>query len=89
MLSGGAVNTVVSRPAVGGGVRHLTGEAARGLRSHWLFLSVLAVGALLRVLIMVAYPPALFFDDSWAYLSTAFGHHLVSLPYLRPVATRF
>jgi hypothetical protein len=34
---------------------------------------------------MLAYRPALFFSDSWAYLSTAFAHHLVSLPYLRPV----
>ncbi|HWD65254.1 MAG TPA: hypothetical protein VG405_08765 [Solirubrobacteraceae bacterium] len=34
---------------------------------------------------MVAYRPALLFSDSWAYISTAFAHHLVSLPYLRPI----
>jgi hypothetical protein len=34
---------------------------------------------------MIAYPPALFFGDSWGYLATAFAGHFVSLPYLRPV----
>jgi hypothetical protein len=33
---------------------------------------------------MVAYPPALFFSDSWGYLFTAFTGHPVSLSYLRP-----
>lgn len=44
----------------------------------------MALGLTIRVLTMVAYPPALFFNDSWGYLFTAFTGHPVSLSYLRP-----
>lgn len=45
---------------------------------------ILAVAAALRVMAMVAYSPALFFSDSWGYVSSAFGGHPVRLSYLRP-----
>jgi hypothetical protein len=85
MLRDAAATTVVSRETAGTRVRGLTGEAARALRLHWLFACLLAVGAVLRVLVMVAYPPAVFFNDSWVYLASAFGHHLTTLSSLRPV----
>jgi hypothetical protein len=37
----------------------------RAFREHWLFMGVLVLGVVVRVLMMVAYPPALFFNDSW------------------------
>jgi hypothetical protein len=56
----------------------------RAFREHWLFIGVLVVGVVVRVLMMVAYPPALFFNDSWGYLFTAFTGHPVALSYLHP-----
>ncbi len=44
-------------------------------RTHWLALSLLIIGASLRVAAMVAYPPALFFGDSWGYVVSAFSGH--------------
>lgn len=52
--------------------------------THRLFVSLLVVGAIVRVLTMVAYTPALFFNDSWGYVFTAFTGDPVSLSYLRP-----
>jgi hypothetical protein len=43
------------------------------LRDHWPLVCVLAVGALARILVAVAYRPALFFSDSWAYIILAYG----------------
>lgn len=61
---------------------------ARSVRATLLadlpFLALLAVGIALRVLMMLAYRPALFFSDSWGYLFTAFTGHPVSFSYLRP-----
>ncbi len=48
-------------------------------RAHWLALSLLIVGAALRVAAMVAYPPALFFGDSWGYVVSAFSGHTLGL----------
>ena len=45
---------------------------------------LLVAGATLRALTMVAYQPALFFNDSWGYIFTAFTGHPVSLSYLHP-----
>lgn len=59
-------------------------------RRHWLFVVLLIVGASVRLLAMVAYPPALFFGDSWGYVADAFsGAHLsgfspVGISNLRP-----
>ncbi|MGO9971433.1 MAG: phospholipid carrier-dependent glycosyltransferase [Solirubrobacteraceae bacterium] len=48
-------------------------------RAHWLALSLLIVGAALRVAAMVAYQPALFFGDSWGYVVSAFSGHTLGL----------
>jgi Dolichyl-phosphate-mannose-protein mannosyltransferase len=67
----------------------LTGDIADGglashvisrARRHWLFVVLLVTGASVRALAMVAYPPALFFGDSWGYVADAFsGAHLSGL----------
>jgi hypothetical protein len=54
------------------------------LRRHWPFALVLAAGALLRLACEIAYRPALFYSDSWGYLSMAHGGSLVSFAPLRP-----
>ncbi len=57
-----------------------------GTREHWQFCALLTIGAAIRTLTMVAYPPALFFSDSWGYLSFAYPRvSVVSLPWLRPI----
>ncbi len=39
--------------------------------SHRPFLAVLAVAAVLRVIVMLGYPPAMFFNDSYNYMTDA------------------
>jgi hypothetical protein len=57
----------------------LSGRAARrhaslaALRRHWLAAALLAAGTVLRVLVLLAYRPALFFVDSVRYLYSAEG----------------
>jgi hypothetical protein len=58
--------------------------AALALREHWALVAVLVLGGVTRLLMMIAYPPALFFNDSWGYLFTAFTGHPVALDYLHP-----
>jgi hypothetical protein len=59
--------------------RSLPGQAARrraalaALRRHWLAAALLAAGTVLRVLVLLAYRPALFFVDSVRYLYNAEG----------------
>jgi hypothetical protein len=52
--------------------RHVAGEfaerARRGLRRHWLFTVLAACGTALRVVVQLAYQPALIFPDSERYL---------------------
>jgi hypothetical protein len=48
-------------------------RAAAFARTHWFVLAILALAAAIRVLVAVAYRPALFFSDSWAYVRMAFG----------------
>ena len=43
------------------------------LRGHWPLALVLAVAAAVRTGVAIAYWPATFFGDSWAYLGLAFG----------------
>jgi len=43
----------------------------RLIRSHRPFLAVLAVAAVLRVIVMLGYPPAMFFNDSYNYMTDA------------------
>jgi hypothetical protein len=54
------------------------------LRRHWPFALVLAAGAVLRLAAEAAYRPALFYSDSWGYLSMAHGTGIVSFAPLRP-----
>jgi hypothetical protein len=54
------------------------------IRRHWPFALVLGAGALLRVACEIAYRPALFYSDSWGYLSMAHGSGIVSFAPLRP-----
>lgn len=63
----------------------LTGSAQLA-RDHRLFTCVLLVGIAIRVLTMIAYTPALFFPDSWGYVSSAFSNSsLVGLSGLHPI----
>ena len=54
------------------------------IRRHWPFALVLAAGAVLRLACEIAYRPALFYSDSWGYLSMAHGSGIVSFAPLRP-----
>lgn len=54
------------------------------LRRHWPFALVLAAGAVLRIACELAYRPALFYSDSWGYLSMAHGSGIVTFAPLRP-----
>jgi hypothetical protein len=58
--------------------------ATVALRDHWVFVVLLVLGAVIRLMMMIAYPPALFFNDSWGYLFAAFTGHPVALSYLHP-----
>lgn len=55
----------------------LSGQASRGqaalavVRRHWLAVALLTAGLVLRVLVLLAYRPALFFVDSVRYLYNA------------------
>jgi hypothetical protein len=52
------------------------------LRTHWLFATLITVGAVMRLLAMIAYTPALLFPDSWGYIATAYSGRL---PTVHPV----
>jgi hypothetical protein len=54
------------------------------LRAHWPLLVVLAVAAAVRTAIAIAYRPAIFFGDSWAYLDLAYGGDPVGFAPDRP-----
>jgi hypothetical protein len=45
-----------------------------GLRRHWLAAGLLAVGLVLRVLVLLAYRPALFYIDTTRYLYDSLGN---------------
>ncbi len=55
------------------------------MRTHWLIVALVFAGALVRVLTMVAYPPALLFPDSWGYIATGLTGSFVGLPTVHPV----
>jgi hypothetical protein len=61
----------VGRPLPGQTGRRAAALAA--LRRHWLAAALLAAGTVLRVLVLLAYRPALFFVDSVRYLYNAEG----------------
>jgi hypothetical protein len=54
----------------------VVGAQVSRLRPHWPLCVVVGIGALVRVLTMVAYTPALLFPDSWGYIATAYSGHL-------------
>jgi hypothetical protein len=58
------------RPRGQAGRRH---AALALLRRHWLAAALLATGSVLRLLVLLAYRPALFFVDSVRYLYNAEG----------------
>ncbi len=61
-----------ARPARAG--RAARWQAARaGLRRHWLAAALLTAGLVLRILVQLAYRPALFYIDSSRYLYNAGG----------------
>jgi hypothetical protein len=49
----------------------LTGSVA----AHWQFAIVVAVAVVMRMIVMLGYPPILWFDDSYNYVYDAFTHH--------------
>jgi hypothetical protein len=72
--------TAPSEPSPAGRLARPAGRLARlaGLaslaslaRAHRPFLIALAAAALLRVVVMVGYPPAMFFNDSYNYMTDA------------------
>jgi hypothetical protein len=54
------------------------------LRAHWPLLAVLALAAAVRVAVAIAYHPAIFFGDSWAYLDLAYDGNPVGFAPDRP-----
>jgi hypothetical protein len=46
----------------------LRGFATRAVREHWLLLIFLTIGLVLRILVQIAYRPALLYIDSFRYL---------------------
>ena len=55
------------------GVRRLAGRCLRLAREHWLLTVLVAAGLVLRVLVQIAYRPALIYIDSLRYLYHAHG----------------
>ena len=47
------------------------GPASRLIRAHRPFAIVLCVAVVLRVVVMLGYPPAMFFNDSYNYMTDA------------------
>jgi hypothetical protein len=56
----------------------------RLIRTHWAVTFVLALGVVLRAGVAIAYRPAIFFGDSWAYLDLAYNGTPVGLAPDRP-----
>ncbi len=61
------------------------GRWSKLLREHWLIALLVAAGATIRLLAMLAYTPALFFPDSWGYISAGLTGAFVGLPSVHPV----
>ncbi|MBA3716816.1 MAG: hypothetical protein H0W87_01125 [Actinobacteria bacterium] len=57
---------------------------ARLARAHKLLLLVVAAAAVLRVLVEIAYWPALTFSDSWQYIQLAYANPVVGFGVDRP-----
>jgi hypothetical protein len=77
------VTGLLARPETGGshpGAAVLASRPPGWLRLHWVLLVLLGLGAVLRVLAVVAYQPALLYIDSFTYLD--------NVSYLRPDGLR-
>jgi hypothetical protein len=61
--------TDVTEPAVP--EIRFAGRLRRVASAHWLFGAVLGVAAVLRIVVMLGYPPAMYFNDSYNYLADA------------------
>lgn len=58
-----------------GRLGRLPGDAGHLLRRHWVLVLLLVVGAALRVVVMIGYSPALWYQgDSQSYLGLAYSH---------------
>ena len=64
--------------------RERLSRVVRTIAAHPAFAAVLVVGTTVRVMTMFAYPPALFFGDSWDYIVAAFSGHPVAISANRP-----
>jgi hypothetical protein len=59
-----------------GAVRAARTRARRLISAHWLFAAVLAGAVALRAVVMLGYPPAMWFPDSYSYVAAALDHAL-------------
>lgn len=59
-----------------GAVRAAGMRVRRLITAHWLFAAVLAGAAALRAVVMLGYPPAMWFPDSYSYVAAALDHAL-------------
>ena len=72
MLEGAPENTGIATPVASGpALPVLPGRLLAALRGHLLFCVVLLVAAALRLVVMLGYPPAMFYPDSYSYLNDA------------------
>lgn len=89
---GEAITAMDAAPALDiGGVAESPAEVRTGrfrqfMLDHWLICALLVAAALVRVIVMLAYPPAFWFPDSFAYVHSA----IVAKPDpIRPVGYSF
>jgi hypothetical protein len=66
-------------------LRPAPGAVSAALREHRLIALLVAIGAAVRVLAMIAYAPALLFPDSWGYIATGLTGSFVGLPTVHPI----
>ncbi len=71
--AGGAAPGTAAPATAPGRLARWMRAAGTALRRHWLAAVLLAVGLVLRLLALLAYPPALFYIDTTRYLYNAEG----------------
>jgi hypothetical protein len=59
-------------------------DVRRLARVHWLLVAILAVGALVRAGVAIAYSPSLMYGDSWDYVNVAFKEFPVGISPVHP-----
>ena len=83
-ISGGAAGgsqDTVARGGALGWLKAAPGRLRRTVRRHWQFSLVVLAAFLMRAVVMLAYPPIMWFNDSFNYFSDAVTH----IPdYVRP-----